>query len=63
VHDTANDAPIIRSLNTADIRRQVRFDPIPLFIAQPKQVLAHDPNPPSKNESGSYCQSKGINEF
>jgi hypothetical protein len=36
VHDTADDAAIIRSLNTADIRRQVRLNPIPLFIAQPK---------------------------
>jgi hypothetical protein len=36
VHDTADDAAIIRLLNTADIRRQVRLNPIPLFIAQPK---------------------------
>jgi hypothetical protein len=49
VHDTADDAAIIRSLNTTDIRRQVRLDPIPLFIAQPKKVLAHDPDP--QNES------------
>jgi hypothetical protein len=34
-----------------------------LLTAQPKQVPAHDPNPPSKNESGSYCQSGKINEF
>jgi hypothetical protein len=36
VYDTADDAAIIRSLNTANIRRQVRLDPIPLFITQPK---------------------------
>jgi hypothetical protein len=27
---------IIRSLNTADVRRQMRFDPTPSLIAQPK---------------------------
>jgi hypothetical protein len=36
MHDTTDDAAIIRSLNTAYIRRQMRFDPIPLLIAQPK---------------------------
>jgi hypothetical protein len=34
-----------------------------LLIVQPKQVLAHDPDPPSKNESGSYCRAGKINEF
>jgi hypothetical protein len=63
VHDAADDAAIIHPLNAPDIRRQVRFDPLPLLIAQPKQVPSHDPNPPSKNESGSYCQSGKINEF
>jgi hypothetical protein len=63
VHNAADDAAIVRSLDTPYIRRQVRFDPLPLLVAQPKQIPAHDPNPPSKNESGSYCQSKGINEF
>jgi hypothetical protein len=63
VHNAADDAAIVRSLDTPYIPRQVRFDPLPLLVAQPKQIPAHDPDPPSKNESGSYCQSKGINEF
>jgi uncharacterized protein len=62
MHDAADDSAIVRPLDAADIRRQVRFDPLPLLIAQPKQVAAHDPDP-SKNESGSYCQSGKINEF
>jgi len=43
VHDAADDAAIVRPLDAPYIRRQVRFDPIPLLIAQPKQVPAHDP--------------------
>jgi hypothetical protein len=43
MNDTADDAAIVCTLNTTDIRRQMRFDPPPLFLAQPKQVLAHDP--------------------
>src|SRR5262245_16035561 len=59
MHDAADDPAIVRSLDAPDIRRQVRFDPIPLLIAQPKQVAAHDASP-SKNESGSYCQSAKL---
>ena len=62
VHDTADNSTIINSLDTSYIRRQMRPNPPPLLIAQPKQVPAHDPNP-LKNESGPYCQSGKINEF
>src|SRR5262245_46318043 len=51
MHDTADDAAIIRPLDPAHIRRQVRFDPLPLLIAKPKQVPGHDPNPlPKTNQ-------------
>jgi hypothetical protein len=36
VHNTADDAAIISSFDPAHVRRQVRFDPLPLLIAQPK---------------------------
>ena len=36
MNDAADDPTIIYTLYTADIRRQVRFDPVPLFVAQPK---------------------------
>jgi hypothetical protein len=36
VHDATDDAAIICSLYAAHIRRQVRFDPLPLIIGQPK---------------------------
>jgi uncharacterized protein len=52
MHDATNDAPIIRSLNTSHICRQMGFNPIPLLIAQPKEVRPHDPDP--RNESGRY---------
>jgi hypothetical protein len=36
MNDTADDTTIICTLDTANIRRQVRFDPTPLLVAQPK---------------------------
>jgi uncharacterized protein len=51
MHNTADHAAIIRPLDPAHIRRQVRFDPLPLLIAKPKQVPGHDPNPlPKTNQ-------------
>jgi hypothetical protein len=51
VYDTADNAPIILSLDTTHIGWQVRFDPLPLLVAQPKQIPAHDPNPSLKRIS------------
>jgi hypothetical protein len=36
LHNAADDAAIIGSFDTAYVRRQVRFDPLPRLIAQPK---------------------------
>jgi hypothetical protein len=33
MHDAADDSAIVCSLDAPDIRRQVRFDPLPLLIA------------------------------
>jgi hypothetical protein len=63
MHDAADDAAIVCPLDTPYIRRQMGFNPLPLLIAYPKQIPAHDPDPPSKIESGSYCQCRKINEF
>jgi len=52
VHDAADDAPIVGPLDASHIRWQMRFDPTPLLVAQPKQIPAHDPNPlPKENQS------------
>jgi hypothetical protein len=45
MHDPADDPTIIDPLHTANIGRQMRLDPGPLFVAQPKQIPAHDPDP------------------
>ena len=46
--DPADHAPVVLPLDTAHIRRRMEFYPFPLLIAQPKQVLAHDPDPQDK---------------
>jgi hypothetical protein len=48
--------------DASDIPRQVRFDPLPLLIAAKTGSFARSQSP-SKNESGSHCQSEKINEF
>jgi hypothetical protein len=45
MHDAADNAAVVGSLNTPHIRGQVRLDPLPLLIAQPEQISAHDPDP------------------
>jgi len=49
MHDAADHTAVVHSFNASDIRRQVGFNTRPLFIAQPKQVPAHDPDPPSNS--------------
>ncbi len=43
--DAADHTAIFRPFDAPDIRRQVRLNPLPLLIAQPKQILAHIPIP------------------
>jgi hypothetical protein len=51
MHDAADDAAVVRPLDAPYIRRQMRFDSSPLFVAQPKQVPAHNPDPlPTTNQ-------------
>jgi hypothetical protein len=45
MHNPADDPTIIDPLNAANIRRQMRLDPRPLLVAQPKQVRPHEPDP------------------
>jgi hypothetical protein len=58
VYDAADYAAIVLPLDTTHIGWQVRFDPLPLFVAQPKQVPAHDPNPSLKRISIVLSQQK-----
>jgi len=67
MHDPADHPPIIDTLDAAYIGRQMRLDPRPLLVAQPKQILPHGPDPPKTNqhrmESGLSYFSTTINEF
>jgi hypothetical protein len=58
VYDAADNAAIVLPLDTANIGWQVRFDPLPLLVAQPKQIPAHDPNPSPKRISIVLSQQK-----
>jgi uncharacterized protein len=60
VHDAADDAAIVHPLDAPDIRRQVRFDPLPLLTAQPKQVPAHDPNPLPKTNQDRIVRAEKL---
>src|SRR5580693_8716072 len=48
MHDATDNAPIVCTLDASHIRRQIRLNPLPLLIAQPKQVLPHGPDPPKR---------------
>ena len=43
VYDAADDAAIVLPFDTTYIGWQMGFDPLPLLVAQPKQIPAHDP--------------------
>src|SRR5262249_39182874 len=60
MHDAADDSAIVRPLDAPDIRRQVRLDPLPLLIAQPKQVAAHDPNPLPKTNQDRIVRAEKL---
>src|SRR6202158_1007574 len=62
MHNPADHAPVIHSLDAAHIRRQMRLNPCPLLVAQPEQISAHESFPP-QYESISYCRGGKINEF
>jgi hypothetical protein len=62
MYDAADHAPVVHPLLAAHVGRQMRLDPTPLFVAQPKEIPAHDPIL-SEKESVSYCLTRKINEF
>jgi hypothetical protein len=58
VYDAADDATIVLALHPSYVSRQVRLDPQPLLVAQPKQISAHDPNPSPKRISIVFSAHK-----
>jgi len=63
MHDAADHPAIVNPLNAAYIGRQMRFDPSPLLIAQPKQILAHDPNPLPKPNQDRIVRARKLMSF
>ena len=53
MNDAADDAPIVVARRTRQARRQMRLDPHPLPVTQPKQTLTHSlaPNSPQRAEN------------
>jgi hypothetical protein len=49
--------------DATDVRRQVRFDPLPLLVAQPEKVPAHDANPLPKENQNRIVPAEEFNEF
>jgi hypothetical protein len=50
MQDAADHAAIIHAILAAYVRRQMRLDPLPLLVVQPKQVASHDLcSPPAEN--------------
>jgi len=62
VNNATDNAAIVDPFDPTHIRWQMRFNPLPLPIAQPKQVLAHDPIPFQKRIR-IVLSGQTINEF
>jgi len=41
MQDAADHAPVVDTLLAAHVRGQIRLDPPPLFVTQPKQIASH----------------------
>src|ERR1700760_98931 len=63
MHDSADDPAIINPLNPANVGRQMRLNPRPLLVAQPKQILAHDPDPLPKTNQDRIVRSEKLMSF
>jgi hypothetical protein len=60
MHDAADDAAIVDALNATYIRRQMRFDPLPLLVVQPKQIPPHDPDPLPKTNQDRIVRAEEL---
>ena len=58
MHDPADDPAIVDPLDAAHILRQIPLNSNPLLVAQPKQILAHDPDPLPKTNQVVFSERK-----
>src|ERR1700739_1829546 len=63
MHDPADDPAIVYPLDTAHIARQIRPNSSPLLVAQPKQILAHDPDPLPKTNQDRILSAQKLKSF
>jgi len=63
MHDAADDAAIVDPLHTANIGWQMRLNASPLLVAQPKQILAHGPDPSSKTNQDRIVRPQKLMSF
>jgi hypothetical protein len=63
MHNAADDAAIVNPFHTANIGRQVRLNPSPLLLAQPKQIPAHDPDPLPKTNQDRIVRAQKLMSF
>src|SRR5436305_13777095 len=63
VHDPTDDPAIVYPLDTAHVPRQIRLNSSPLLVAQPKQILAHDPNPLPKTNQDRILRAQKLMSF
>jgi hypothetical protein len=63
MHDPADNPAIVNPLHTANIGRQMRLNLSPLLVAQPKQIPAHDPDPPPKTNQDRIVRLETLMSF
>src|SRR6201982_2549930 len=63
MHDPADDPAIVYPLHATHIPRQIRPNSSPLLVAQPKQILAHDPDPFPKTNQDRILRVQKLMSF
>ena len=63
MHDPADDPAIVYPLDAAHIARQIRLNSSPLLVAQPNQILAHDPDPLPKTNQDRILKAQKLMSF
>jgi len=63
VNDAADHAAIVLTLDATHVRWQVGFNSLPLLIAQPKQIGAHDPDPLFKTNQNRIVRTQELMSF
>jgi hypothetical protein len=63
MHDPADDPAIVYPLDTAHVPRQIPLNSSPPLVAQPKQILAHDPDPLPKTNQDRILRAQKLMSF